>query len=100
LLFSSAKNGIILIDELENAIHYKLLTKFSAFIQQLAKEFNVQVFITSHSNECVEALMSTSSSPNDIVFYHLDRTDNEVKAKRLTGGRYKELLTVMEIDLR
>ncbi|MBF0542297.1 MAG: AAA family ATPase, partial [Nitrospirae bacterium] len=51
MMFAAAKNGVVLIDELENGIHVDLLAKFIGFIFKLADEFNVQVFFTTHSQE-------------------------------------------------
>ncbi|MBL0266371.1 MAG: AAA family ATPase [Leptospiraceae bacterium] len=45
LLFAYAENGIVCIDEFENAVYFGLLTKFTELIQYLAVEFNVQVFL-------------------------------------------------------
>ncbi len=56
LQFAAARNGVLLIDEFENAIHYGLLKNFVNFIRELAEEFNTQVFLTSHSKECIEAI--------------------------------------------
>ena len=41
LLFASAANGVVLIDEFENAIHTGLIGRFSEFIHKLAETFNV-----------------------------------------------------------
>jgi len=57
LLFAKARNGIVLIDEIETAIHFTLLVQFTKFIQKLAKDFNVQVFVSSHSKECINAFL-------------------------------------------
>jgi len=48
LQFAISQNGILLIDEIDNAIHFSLLKKFANFIFELSELFNVQVFITSH----------------------------------------------------
>lgn len=49
------KNGAILIDEIENGIHYTNQTKVWELIFRLAKKFNVQVFATTHSREMIQA---------------------------------------------
>lgn len=76
LQFASAKDGVLLIDELENGIHYTLLQDFSIFIQKLAEEFNVQVFITSHSQECIKAFVSNDYHNENISFYTLVKDKN------------------------
>jgi AAA15 family ATPase/GTPase len=68
LQFASAENGVILIDELENGIHYSLLEKFTRFIQQLAIKLNVQVFLTTHSKETIEAFVNNKYANEDISY--------------------------------
>ena len=51
------QNGVVLIDEFENVIHASLLNVFALFIHELAIEFNVQVCLTSHSKECIDAFL-------------------------------------------
>lgn len=47
--------GIFLIDEIENGIYYKLLPTLWRSILQLANEYEVQVFASTHSLECIRA---------------------------------------------
>ena len=55
LAFHNARDGAILIDEVENGIHYSKLEAIWERIDWLSREFNVQVFATTHSYECVKA---------------------------------------------
>lgn len=55
-----AKDGILLIDEIENGIHYTNHDKVWTLLFQLAKQHNVQVFTTTHSHEMIEAFAKTS----------------------------------------
>ena len=82
LQFASAQNGVILIDELENGIHYTLLESFTRFMQELAIKLNVQVFLTTHSKETIEAFVTNGFENEDINFYRLtqNRRDNKINA--------------------
>jgi len=73
LQFASAENGVILIDEFENGIHYSLLEKFTEFIQKLAIKLNVQVFLTTHSKETIEAFVNNGFENEDINFYRISK---------------------------
>ena len=77
LAFAYAKNGVICIDEFETAVHYSLLLEFTKFIQELADIFNVQVFITTHSKECIGAFIENNYSNDGISFFTLARDKNE-----------------------
>lgn len=47
-------NSLVLIDEVENGIHRSLLGEFWRVLATLSKEENVQVIVTTHSNEYIE----------------------------------------------
>jgi hypothetical protein len=103
LLFASAENGVVLIDEFENAIHTELLEAFSPFIHLLAKEFNVQVFLTSHSKECIDAFIKSvpKGEIKDFAFHALVRNDNDkVIVREFDGETFFNLLESGDIDIR
>jgi AAA15 family ATPase/GTPase len=77
LSFAFCKNGVICIDEFETAIHYSLLVDFTRFVQELADMFNVQVFITTHSKECISAFIENDYSNDEISFYTMTRDKNK-----------------------
>jgi AAA15 family ATPase/GTPase len=52
----SRKNGIVLIDEIDNGLHYSTQAILWQAIIRSATEFNVQIFATTHSSECIQAL--------------------------------------------
>jgi len=51
----ASKEGFLLIDEVENGIHYTNYKKLWQIIFQASADANCQLFITSHSKECIEA---------------------------------------------
>lgn len=54
LALANTKDGIVLIDEIENGIHYSAQTELWHLIFRLAHRLNVQVFATTHSWDCIE----------------------------------------------
>lgn len=100
LLFASAQNGVILIDEFENAIHADLISKFAPFIHQLAVTFNVQVFLTSHSKECIDSFVQNVPNVDDFAYYALVATENHVEARAFSGKGFQRLLMAGDVDLR
>lgn len=51
----ASENGILLIDEIENGIHYSNYPKLWELIFKVSQEANCQIFVTSHSKECIDA---------------------------------------------
>ena len=47
--------GVVLVDEIENGLHHSVLSDVWRVIGKAAADFDVQVFATTHSFECVEA---------------------------------------------
>ena len=61
ILLSNA-NGTVLIDEIENGIHYrKLYDIWKAIIEIVDKE-KIQLFVTTHDDESIEALLKASEN--------------------------------------
>ncbi len=56
-----AEHGIVLIDEIENGFYYGGLHKVWASIYEAAKYYNVQVFATTHSKECIQSFSKICS---------------------------------------
>ncbi|HAS3638059.1 TPA: ATP-binding protein [Vibrio cholerae] len=100
LSFAASKNGVLLIDEFETAIHYSLLVKFTEFIQKLSDTFNVQVFLTTHSNECIKAFVNNSLDNSKIMGYQLLNNKGKVSVKAVSGNRLNYLIETIDLDIR
>lgn len=55
LALVNAQDGILLLDEIESGLYYSILPDVWRFIFKVANKLNVQLFVTSHSWECIEA---------------------------------------------
>lgn len=100
LLFASARNGVILIDEFENAIHTELIANFARFIHDLSKLFNVQVFLTSHSKECIDAFVKNIPSVDELSACALVAHDGKISARQFSGPEFARLVEAGNVDLR
>lgn len=83
LAISDTKNGIVLIDEVENGFYHSSQEILWDAIFKSAKEFNVQIFATTHSLECVKAFSSIYSQlkkdNDEIRLYRVERKDDDFK---------------------
>ena len=50
-----APNGVLLVDEVENGLHYSVQADLWRLIFETAEKFDVQVFATTHSYDYVQA---------------------------------------------
>ena len=65
LALANCREGILLIDEVENGIHYSLQSKFWSLILRAAAMHNVQILATTHSKDCINGFADAASTvPN------------------------------------
>ena len=100
LLYAGVRGGVLLVDEFENAIHTELLMEFTRLVQDLAAELNVQIFLSTHSKEAIDAFVLNGYRTDDVVGYAISRTDDAVKARRYDGNRLHKLHDAVDFDLR
>ncbi len=55
LAIASTPGGVVLVDEIENGLHHSVLPKVWEVVDTAARQFNTQIFATTHSFECAEA---------------------------------------------
>ena len=60
-----AKDGILLVDEIDTGLHFSVMEDMWRLISETAKKFNVQVFATTHSQDCVQSLASICKPSNE-----------------------------------
>ncbi len=79
----NAKNGIVLIDEFENGLHWSVQPSIWKALFRLAKQLNVQVFATTHSRDCVAGFENAwAEYPDQGAFFRLQlNKENEPSIK-------------------
>ena len=81
LSISNTQDGVVLIDEIENGFHYSAMEVLWQAVFDAAKEFNVQVFATTHSYECVKAFNSACSKIgrkiDGIRLFRIEKQDDD-----------------------
>ncbi len=88
LSISDTPDGVVLVDEIENGFHHSVLPKVWQAVATAAKQFNTQIFATTHSFECAEAAykalgadgfllhrLEASGTENRCVTYELEEID-------------------------
>lgn len=85
-----AKDGILLIDEFENGLHFSVQEEVWRMIFLLAKRLNIQVFATTHSWDCIESFTKIAiESPEDGVLLKISKS-------RLSSDNGKVIATVYD----
>lgn len=66
LALVNVKNGVLLIDEIENGLHYSILSEVWLTIFKIAKSLNVQIFATTHNWDCIQGFQeATAANPDE-----------------------------------
>jgi hypothetical protein len=62
IVLTQCTDGVLLIDEIDTGLHYTVMSDMWKLIFNAANEFNVQVFATTHSYDCVHSLATICQS--------------------------------------
>ena len=84
LALVNSKGGVLLIDEIENGIHYSVQESLWRFILDVSRRLNVQVFATSHSWDCLKAFQKATLAcqPEEGILTRLEVTDGSIRASQ------------------
>ncbi|MFI3190628.1 hypothetical protein BCS42_07715 [Crenothrix sp. D3] len=100
-LLSIKAGGVLLIDEVEVGIHVTALANVFSWLVKAARELNVQVFVTTHSLEALDAIIfSDSDHAEDIVVFRLIQTEEKTLSKRFSGDLLHRLRSERGLDVR
>lgn len=91
---AQSSDGVLLIDEIDIAIHAKYYDDIFRFIMKAAKQYNVQLFISTHSIEAVDGLLKTQveneiyneeNDPIRVITLRKDKDVNKTFSRTMTG---------------
>ena len=61
----NARDGFLLVDEIESGLHYSVQADMWRLIFEMAHRLNVQVFATTHSLDCIRAFQYAANENTD-----------------------------------
>ncbi|GAB4208965.1 MAG: hypothetical protein OHK0022_39300 [Roseiflexaceae bacterium] len=100
LAAANASNGLLLIDEIENGLHYSVQLDVWRLIFDLAHRLNIQVFATTHSWDCVEAFQRAAAEhPEQGQIIRLGRKQDTIVATRFDEQELA-IITRDQIEVR
>jgi energy-coupling factor transporter ATP-binding protein EcfA2 len=93
--------NVLLIDEIENGLHHSVQQQIWTGLAEAAEKLNVQIFATTHSDECLRAANAAfQSRPNyDFSVIQLFRVKSGVQG-RVLDKQHIEAAIAGNIDLR
>ena len=103
LAIGDARDGMILVDEVDNGLHHSVLESVWTGIAEFAREFNVQLFATTHSRECIRAAHDAFSSDNkyDFRLHRLERVKETDEIRSVTYDQETlDIALLKELEVR
>ena len=94
-----AKDGLLLIDEIDLGIHNDALASFF-WLVNWDKQFNVQIFATTHSLEAIDSMIDATSSDAELVLFRLEPIEGKTRIVRHGWERLKRLREDLGQDVR
>jgi predicted ATPase len=85
LAIPQAADGLVLIDEVENGLHYTIVSQVWKAVAAMAREYDAQVFATTHSYECIQAAHQafTETEGTDFYLHRLEEVEGVIRAVTL-----------------
>lgn len=97
----SISNGVLLIDEIETAIHTSALNDVFRWLLEAARRRNIQIFATTHSEEALSKfLLNNQDYGLEISVYRLENNSGHIIARRFSEKKAKRIIIENGGDLR
>jgi AAA15 family ATPase/GTPase len=94
LSIAFVKEGIVMVDEIENGIYWKKMPKIWQTLRNFCNYNNVQLFAATHSNECIQALLPIMNE--NVEDFSLIRTEvdnnGDYKIRQFYGKSFRAAL--------
>lgn len=101
LALPSAKNGNLLIDEIESAIHISALGHAFSWLVDCCQRYHVQLIATTHSLEALDAILAASKDRlSDMVGYRFPAPEQGGQPKRYAGDQLSRIRFERGLDVR
>ncbi|MER2107313.1 MAG: AAA family ATPase [Solibacillus sp.] len=97
-----AKNGVLLIDEIETSIHKRVMKDLFSWLVKASNHYNVQLFITTHSLEVVDEFLDVNNESyfNETRIVTIHNNKDSTIARVLSGEEASSLRENFNMELR
>lgn len=99
LALLNCENGILLIDEFENGLHHSVQCQLWKIIFELSTELNVQVFATTHSEDCIKCF-AEENKHNKGKFIRLENKKGKIVGVSYDDAEKLKFAIDQDIEVR
>lgn len=100
-----AAGGVLLIDEAETAIHAQYYDDIFQFLVKACRQFEIQLFITTHNIEAFDSLLATQAydqqqERDDITVLTLKKTQARTLIRNMSGREVSQNREAFDFEVR
>ena len=97
----SAKQGILLVDEIETAIHKNMINEVFKWFIEACREFEVQLICTTHSLEAIDGMIiGVGKETDSLSCFRIEIYDEKIYGTKFSGNKLKDIRTLLGQDVR
>lgn len=97
----SSKGGILLVDEIESAVHKNYINNTFDSIIKLCKEYKIQLICTTHSLEAIDSIILSLRNEIDLLScFRIELYDNKTYYTKFSGNKLKDIRNLLGQDVR
>lgn len=95
------RGGVVLIDEFETGIHKRALVQVAKWLANVTERYNVQVFLTTHSRDAIDALVEAQADSefSNINTYRLEHYKSNIYVKKFRGTDLHKITRNQGMDI-
>lgn len=86
IAFTETIDGVLFVDEIDTGMHYSSLDVMWATILESAKQYNTQVFTTTHSEDCVKSFSKINLdklfNELDVGLFRIEKSNGKLISKK------------------
>jgi ABC-type phosphonate transport system ATPase subunit len=95
------KGGVLLVDEIESALHVSVLAQVFELLARACEEHDVQLFASTHSLEALDAMVKSEAVRGEgIVAFRLAQAGTHDQPARFSGDMLHRLRYERGLDVR
>ena len=98
LTLLTTANGVLLVDEIETSIHVSALSRVFSWLIETCRRLEIQLFVTTHNLEAIDAMLQPEIATDDIVAFRLNPKGQF--PQRFSGDLLHRLRSERGLDVR
>ncbi|WP_300613460.1 ATP-binding protein [uncultured Duncaniella sp.] len=102
LAIVNCEDGCVMIDEIDNGLHYSVQKQLWEIIFKISKKLNVQIFATTHSSDCISSFGKVLSADDNMAegqYIRLEYKGNKVCATTYNPSEL-DIVAAQNIEIR